>query len=1085
MKKTILSIIILLHINIWGQLQLPNVAPPSPEAAQLAKFVETPVSLYNGTPVISLPITSINSRGVSVPITLIYDAKGIHVAEQSSRIGTGWSLNAGGLISRQIRGIADESNFGYMNYEFTEDFLDDPNTRLMLWGNSLSDDININVDFYPDLYYFNFPGYSGTFIFDHVTKSPVLQNTDDLQVIPVYHSTNSYIIDSWKLIDPQGVQYFFGDQEWIDRRVSQTNYKWTHAIGGGDEYLGNDSSGHYTNSWHLYKIITPEGDEIDFEYEKEFVFYYLHGGDQKDGSIYSTLYSRLQMQQCQLKSISHKNTKICFDKSNTTREDLSQGYALKAIRIVEKNGVSETVVKKYDLTQSYTTAPDDNNLLFKLKLDDNNAKKRLFLTGLNEISGNTQDTLRYVFEYNPISLPNRHSTSIDNWGYYNGRNNGEHLKSVFDSFDSRIVSETMSEAGMLKKIIYPTGGQTEFVYEQNKLKPPHFFSNLIFPKTNPITPGSAHVIQNPIHYTGNKYVVPLTIEGAGSPIHMSVNTSFDWTDCPEGVDSPDCRYEIYIKQNNVILTKLLRGQSNLTLIPGDYVIEAIPKQPHDPYDWEVSNFTVSFQWSVSVPDENELLYGPGKRIQKIIQRDGENIVAEKEYLYMDDNGGSSGQLFSIPAYHDIAKQIGNGYLIGGSLNLRATPVGLFIGNKFGYSKVTEVVKGGENNLRTEYYYTNFGDTGEFYKFPYHLPNDMGWTRGMPLEIKYYQDNGNGYSLIKKIKNKYIYYNNSNSPVTNPEVLENIDPDDDGSQLYYTSFRKTRIPIFKFGKFLEDLLIDNTLGPSTYLTAYYYAGRCNLEKTEEFDYFDNGTSVRTTTFSHEAADHNQMNRQTMTTSQNDTIETRYFYASDTEVSTEPHIVDLISLNMIGIPLKTEVYKNSHKLSTEVAEYENWMENLPNAAPQIMPEILKTAKGDRPLENRIQFLQYDDKGNPLEVRQENGTHIVYIWGYHKTKPVAKIENATYTQVEQYVANLQTLSNGNNESGLITALNNLRTNLPGAMVTTYTYKPLVGVSSITDPKGYTTTYHYDSFGRLEYVKDADGNILSENEYHYRTQN
>jgi YD repeat-containing protein len=53
---------------------------------------------------------------------------------------------------------------------------------------------------------------------------------------------------------------------------------------------------------------------------------------------------------------------------------------------------------------------------------------------------------------------------------------------------------------------------------------------------------------------------------------------------------------------------------------------------------------------------------------------------------------------------------------------------------------------------------------------------------------------------------------------------------------------------------------------------------------------------------------------------------------------------------------------------------------------------------------------------------------------------------------------------------------------MITTYTYKPLVGVTSSTDPRGYTITYNYDTFGRLINVKDADGNLMSENEYHYR---
>ena len=69
------------------------------------------------------------------------------------------------------------------------------------------------------------------------------------------------------------------------------------------------------------------------------------------------------------------------------------------------------------------------------------------------------------------------------------------------------------------------------------------------------------------------------------------------------------------------------------------------------------------------------------------------------------------------------------------------------------------------------------------------------------------------------------------------------------------------------------------------------------------------------------------------------------------------------------------------------------------------------------------------------------------------------------------------------LQTELNKIRTNIPTARVTTYTYKPMAGVSSITDANNKTNTYDYDSFNRLLTIKDQDGNVVKKNEYVYAT--
>ncbi|WP_407500184.1 RHS repeat domain-containing protein, partial [Elizabethkingia meningoseptica] len=73
---------------------------------------------------------------------------------------------------------------------------------------------------------------------------------------------------------------------------------------------------------------------------------------------------------------------------------------------------------------------------------------------------------------------------------------------------------------------------------------------------------------------------------------------------------------------------------------------------------------------------------------------------------------------------------------------------------------------------------------------------------------------------------------------------------------------------------------------------------------------------------------------------------------------------------------------------------------------------------------------------------------------------------------------------EQALISALDIFRNNpaLSGYQISTYTYNPLIGVTSITPPSGIREIYKYDAANRLESVKDVNGNILKEYQYRYK---
>lgn len=193
----------------------------------------------------------------------------------------------------------------------------------------------------------------------------------------------------------------------------------------------------------------------------------------------------------------------------------------------------------------------------------------------------------------------------------------------------------------------------------------------------------------------------------------------------------------------------------------------------------------------------------------------------------------------------------------------------------------------------------------------------------------------------------------------------------------------------------------------------------------------------------------------------------------------------------IQIETTVENGSTVLSKSV-QRTNYSEHQTNL---VLPKDIQTLKGaynsaSNTLKERIKYHSYYANGNVKEVSKSDGIHILYIWGYNEQYPIAKIENATFTGL---AANIQTAINSavtasdndidtTTENTLRTALDTLRDQFPNAMVTTYTYDPLIGVTSITDPKGYTVYYHYDAFNRLEFIKDADGNLVSENKYNYK---
>ena len=88
----------------------------------------------------------------------------------------------------------------------------------------------------------------------------------------------------------------------------------------------------------------------------------------------------------------------------------------------------------------------------------------------------------------------------------------------------------------------------------------------------------------------------------------------------------------------------------------------------------------------------------------------------------------------------------------------------------------------------------------------------------------------------------------------------------------------------------------------------------------------------------------------------------------------------------------------------------------------------------------------------------------WNYYEHRLSAGITNVTI-------------------SGTVT-IDELRLYPSDAQMTSYTYAPLIGMTSSDDIASHITYYLYDSFGRLNTLKDQDGNVIKTIQYHYKGQ-
>lgn len=80
----------------------PNLVLPLPLAATLGNYGNIPVNLSSGLATPNIALFEVKEGNIEVGIGVSYQYKGFKPFESPSILGRGWTLNAGGVITRII-----------------------------------------------------------------------------------------------------------------------------------------------------------------------------------------------------------------------------------------------------------------------------------------------------------------------------------------------------------------------------------------------------------------------------------------------------------------------------------------------------------------------------------------------------------------------------------------------------------------------------------------------------------------------------------------------------------------------------------------------------------------------------------------------------------------------------------------------------------------------------------------------------------------------------------------------------------------------------------------------------------------------
>ncbi|QIK53396.1 hypothetical protein G7051_03145 [Dysgonomonas sp. HDW5B] len=1069
MRKGLITVLLLfvgLAIIAQGQqdkdVTLPQVTPLSPNAAALGRFGSYPIGHYTGTVGISVDLYQFQlNKDIALNVSLDYHSGGIKIDDTPSSVGTGWALSAGGCITREIKGGRDENPNGFFNYSKQNKghkpiVMDDITDKLVLQNLSYK-----SPDTEPDIFTFNVNGKTVKFFCDNYGDFRTIPYSD-LKVI-VSPLKNRNAIGTWEIADENGIRYIFKEGE-----MSET------------------VNGHlYCDTWWLSDIKSPEGITLaSFEYSA------------KSGDTSPLKYRyHVFMMSSSFYPKDHPLTQLLGEKT-------SESYVTKDVyKILSKITIpgqgylsferySDIKTEKQIKTIKFYDNKGNFNYEYNLTYSDTD---RLFLTQI--IKSTPEEQIKYrEFKYHKENLlPGRGSVYQDKWGYYNPNVSSLYLyipdlpESVIDypfiATNNRIASKE-AKYGSIERIIYPTGGYTVFDFDNNRVvaNDSIIYENLVNKSLKLSTYGkieqevsiakySRFIVKAKLayHTTGLYKTTLKLVDSNGKTVSTWLA---DGNTTAEYEHNKELSILIYSYDDSTLKKPLYltSGKYKLILEMGDEGPVA-PGAPKTPYPAEVL-YTYTEPVKSFVAEKSV----GGLRINNIYNYDSKGSLLESvSYIYEKDSKSTGVESPEPKFVRDFSIRDCNPemLLLADWMHCREfyqQPISPDVGYPIQYWYVREERKNGNNEvLRTDYEYS----TRSFQRDPQLLNKPHFVNISTPYSINDYQ----GGLLKSKIDYKYEsgkFY----------EIKKEINE--------YT-IKTQGVPSYKSlninNVYITNLCDGNQEKYDLYSWGYYNvtSAKVFLNKKTITQTLGNNTNISQSNFAYTNPNYQQVTSQEQIDSKGKILRTTYEYCFDQQSA----IYDsMVVRNIIAYPIQITKVVDNKQIEKRVFNFDFFNTNK---IIELSSALKQTSK-DATFSN-ITYLNYDSYGNPLYITKDDATKIVYLWSYNGQHPIAEINimSYTYAEIENIVKSVFSVTSIDalSKQAIPTEAKlkdgSLQNAFPNALVTTYTYKPLVGVLTMTDPRGVTTYYDYDAFGRLKetyIIENGVKKIIQVNEYHYQNQ-